>query len=289
MQDYQAWIHNFALGSSFSDSSFASQAIFPKKSNIARLSAFASAELAWPNVARAAIPCTIIANLNIIHDLTHLTRSALFPPPYYVATHPIPLIGQLQTSFSPPCHLFPSFIPSTHHLSNSSRSGKPVSSLLSPFNPIINVESAFDSCSSFTSTGSRTGGNENARRRLPRSARGEPSVQSSQSSIPITLDSVGWKIWNPSQISEGYPTAAGVKGTYEIINLIIPMNNPSNTTLYFSPRDLLPSLLKEPFQLPSPPYLPYFLSTLFRPRPGLRFRYPQQRTHLSWEIRFLPW
>lgn len=35
------------------------------------------------------------------------------------------------------------------------------------------------------------GENENGKRRLPRSANGEPRVQSSQSSIPITRGSVG--------------------------------------------------------------------------------------------------
>jgi len=38
------------------------------------------------------------------------------------------------------------------------------------------------------------GAKENGKRRLPKSASGDPRVHSSQSSIPITLGSVGWKI-----------------------------------------------------------------------------------------------
>jgi hypothetical protein len=39
------------------------------------------------------------------------------------------------------------------------------------------------------------GAKENGRSRLPRSDSGEPRVHSSQSSMPITLGSVGWKIY----------------------------------------------------------------------------------------------
>lgn len=57
---------------SLSASCLASHAILPKKLNI-RLSATASALLAWPNAALAEIPWAIIANLNRIHDLTQLS------------------------------------------------------------------------------------------------------------------------------------------------------------------------------------------------------------------------
>jgi hypothetical protein len=119
------------------------------------------------------------------------------------------------------CHLRLLFIPSTHQVSTSSRVGIPVSSLGRSFRP-TNKPVRPDAPPASFSNGlvSVIGRMEKGKRTLPRSASGEPSVQSSQSRIPITLGSVGWKICH--KCLENTTSA-----TYQVVNLEIAMHDPS--------------------------------------------------------------
>lgn len=192
-----------------SASRLASHAIRPKKLKIL-LSALASALLACPSAARAEMPWAIMASRKRIHDRTHLHRCqymALLVEDRRVM-YPMPCIGQFQglvtISVRLECHLAASFMPSTHHCSISSRCGSPVSALLRPFSPTIKLlappgfapegPACFDGPATASRSFGEIGAKENGKRRLPRSANGEPRVHSSQSSIPITRGSVGWNI-----------------------------------------------------------------------------------------------
>jgi hypothetical protein len=68
------------------------------------------------------------------------------------------------------------------------------------------------------------GGKEKGRSRLPKSARGEPRVQSSQSRMPMTLGSVGWNIYPSAPYNS---RRSGEVGAHQVIELVITMNHSS--------------------------------------------------------------
>lgn len=112
--------HNFAWD--LSSSTLQSHAFFPKKLKIAS-SARASAELACPSPARAAMPCAMIARRNSIQARTHLKRQFVGKRDATLAADSICCIGVVHNKAlaSPVCRVASAFIPSAHHCSSSSR------------------------------------------------------------------------------------------------------------------------------------------------------------------------
>ena len=112
--------HNFAWD--LSSSTLHSHAFFPKKLKIAS-SARASAELACPSPARAAMPCAMIARRNSIQARTHLKRQFVGKRDATLAADSICCIGVVHNKAlaSPVCRVASAFIPSAHHCSSSSR------------------------------------------------------------------------------------------------------------------------------------------------------------------------
>jgi hypothetical protein len=168
----------------------------------------------------------------------------------HTSTHPIPAIGQSHLT-SLLCHFNPSCIPSTHQFSSSSRSGRPVSRPANPFRPTSNVASPRPPLSSFNNASSRTGGKENGKSRFPRSASGDPRVQSSQSNIPITSGLVGWNICHvlacPPIIVESI--------SHQVIQFEVSVNYSADTILDFFPSEKFSSRREPSLQLFRPPNL----------------------------------
>lgn len=188
----------------------------------------------------------------------------------------MPCIGQFQDfatmSDRLECQRAELFMPSTHHCSISSRWGRPVSRLLKPFKPTIKLlappgldgaplPDGFDGPVTASRSLGDMGANEKGSNRLPRSASGEPRVHSSQSRIPMTRGSVGWKIYDKSVTRE---VLSNIQA-HQVIHLEVTVDDTAHTPLALVFGDLLGPQFEPRLELLSAPYLSCLLpTTVFR-------------------------